>query len=321
MTALRQLAVDIMGKTKKAHKPPSSTPASKSVSHVTEESKKRKNRSFSTERGASTSGATPEAKAARVNSSPPANNTSSSTVVSQAEAEDNDDIIADEDGEPSLDDFADDMRAALPTYAQNAKGEKRKDYPFILYVHYGSDERKTMPRETWNILFEKVQVVCLDRAFKDDMVSPKIEWSGFSKGVGVIAPVDMESQIAMQEIVSGIKVAEHSFRAWAKGERGRFTPLSILIPATMKKEVFSAGKIMQAAVLMNNLPEEKHIIRSCKEFSGRGKQRLLRIGAEEDLAKAIRDKNGVIYIAASKLEVFYQQKRITTSTSFPSDPS
>ncbi len=323
VTALRQLAVDIMSKGKKGHHQASPLPTSKSSDrHTKGDGKKRKDRSLSTERGHSSSGLTPGAKAAKVNT-PTARPESSSTLVSQAEAQEanNDGVIQGEHDEPALEEFAEDMRAALPTYAQNAKGEKKTDYPHILYVHLGNDERKTMPKDVWNLFFEKVQAICLERAFKDDAASPKIEWSGFSRGVGVIAPADEESKTIMKEVVSSITVAEHNFRAWARGERGKFIPLSILIPHTMKKEVFTAGKIMQAIVRTNKLHEDKHVIRSCNEFPGGGKRRLLRIGAEEDLVTAIKALNGVVYIAASKLEVFFRGGRLTSSTDTSSGSS
>ncbi len=39
-------------------------------------------------------------------------------------------VIEDESTEPGLENFADDIRAALPTYVNLAgKGEKRKDFP------------------------------------------------------------------------------------------------------------------------------------------------------------------------------------------------
>ncbi len=309
VTAMRKLAVEILGR-KKGHTRRSQNQPKSESEGVRKSTKgaKRKTRSVSTERGASRSGHTPEAKSAKVT---PHTSTSSSTIMEQGE---DSDVIVDEDHEPSLDDFAEEMKAALPTYAQSAKGEKKKDYKYILYVHLGDEERRTMAKEVWTLLFEKVQASCLERVFAQKEV-PKIEWSGYSKGVGVIAPSDEASRDIMKEIISNTKVAEHSFRAWAKGEKGKYTLLSILIPHTMKKEVFTAGKIMQAAIMMNQLPEGSHYIRNCKEVAGGGKQRILRLGAEDNLVQAFKDKNGVIYVAASKLEVYFQGARLTSNTS------
>jgi hypothetical protein len=69
----------------------------------------------------------------------------------------------------------------------------------------------------------------------------------------------------MKEVIDGITVAEYSFRAWAKGETGEYTPLTIRIPAAMTRKTFTAGKIMQAACLLNKLPENSHTIRDCKD--------------------------------------------------------
>ncbi len=305
VTDLRKLAVEILSR-KKGHTRRSQKPAASKEKVSDAKSIKRKARSISAERGATHSGSTPEAKSAKVNAPEVSSNPHS-------EPEDTD-IIQDEDHEPALEDFSKEMKAALPTYAENAKGEKqKKDYKYILYVHLGDDERRTMAKEVWSILFKKVQATCLELVFTGKP-SPRVEWTGFSKGVGVIAPADEESRSIMKEIVATTKVAEDSFRAWAKGEKGKYTPLSILIPHTMKREVFTAGKIMQAATLMNQLPEKKFYIRSCTDVAGGGKERILRLGAEDDFVQTIKDKNGVIYVAASKLEVFYQGARLTTGT-------
>ena len=71
------------------------------------------------------------------------------------------------------------------------------------------------------------------------------------------------------------------------------------IPATM---TVPAGKILTAMVLMNRLPEGKHIIRDCNRTGG-GNERLLRFGAEKELVDAIRARGGTVYVLASKLEV------------------
>ncbi len=170
------------------------------------------------------------------------------------------DVIKDEAREPALKDFADDIRAALPSYANVAKkGKRRKDFPYILYVHTGEEERRTMSTKTWTCFFEKMQVVCLNLTLKGEVV-PKIEWSGFAKGVGLIAPANKASRTLVKKLASQVKVTEFTFKAWARGEKGKYIPLSIRLSATMPSTDFSSGKFMQAVIIANKLPD-KYVIR------------------------------------------------------------
>ena len=166
-----------------------------------------------------------------------------------------------------------------------------------------------MSRETWTVLLEKIQVATLDLALKGEGV--RIEWTGYARGVGLIAPADAESRDKVKDLVASLKVADDPFRAWAKGEKGDWTPLSIRIPATMTKKVFTAGKIMTAACLLNKLPDKDSFhIRDCNEVKN-SKDRLLRISAKKDLVDALVQLDGIIYVAASKLRVYYQRNPLT----------
>jgi len=301
---LKRMAVDIMGKGRKlSHR---TTPSSKSeVNDNT--SNKRKNRSLSLERGPSSSSTpvvTPSSKIPRVGGTP-------QDVCPPPGFSD---VIEDEASEPALDslDMAD-LDGALPTMAEITKKGSKMDYPFILFIHQGKEDRRTMTKETWRCLYEQVQERCLNLII-EGKDAPTVEWSGYKAGVGFIAPKDKESRSLLKDIVDSLKVAEFNFRAWAKGEHGKYIPLSIRIPATMKQETFPSGKIMQAAILFNKLPEGKHVIYSCNPVSNTGKDRLLRIGVEEELFNAIKEKDGSLYVAASKLEVHFRKTKLTKST-------
>ncbi len=312
LLAVRKLAREIQGKRRSQTRPESKTQET--------ESKKRKNRSFSLspatplERGTPPTRGAASFKIPRL-AGPP---TKSSEVRTSAEPatipeEEETDVIEDEAREPGLEDFADDIRAALPSYANVAgKGERRKDFPYILYVHTGEEERKTMSKETWTCFFEKMQVTCLNLTLKGEAV-PKIEWSGYAKGVGLIAPADEASRTLVKDLAANVKVAEFTFRAWARGEKGKYIPLSIRLPATMPSTDFSSGKFMQAATISNGLPD-KYVIRGCKQVAGGGKERLLRIGAEPELVDALKRLDGVMFVAMSRLEVYYQGTRLTNDT-------
>ncbi len=275
-------------------------------------SSKRKNRSLSLERSSSPK-ATLQSKIPRIGATPPSGNKpSTSTPKPSLEGveEEDADLVVDEASEPTLEEFAADVRDALPNYANVAEGKNSKpDYPYILYVHSGTEERRTMSRETWTVLLEKIQVATLDLALKGEGV--RIEWTGYARGVGLIAPADAESRDKVKDLVASLKVADDPFRAWAKGEKGDWTPLSIRIPATMTKKVFTAGKIMTAACLLNKLPDKDSFhIRDCNEVKN-SKDRLLRISAKKDLVDALVQLDGIIYVAASKLRVYYQRNPLT----------
>lgn len=169
-----------------------------------------------------------------------------------------------------------------------------------------------MDRETWTCFYEKLNVACMNLVF-GGKEAPRVEWCGYSKGVGLIAPADKESRAIMKDIVSSIKVAEYTFRAWARGEKGEYYPLTIRLPSTMPRETYTAAKVMREAVLHNRLPD-KYIIRSCQAVAGGRRDRLLRVGVEGELFDALKRLEGTIYVAESKLEVYYHGARLAPST-------
>jgi hypothetical protein len=317
VSALRKLVVDIMTPKSRSNRS-STTSTSKSIEKSG--NSKRKNRSLSLERSTPSKDEEHKKKIPRTGDQP-ANlgspkTSSTPTLPRMPEEEDeDDDLVIDESHEPSVLDLADDLRSALPDYAGAAQGSKTStDSPYILYVHVGKEERRKMSRETWTVLLEKVHSATLDLALAGKGV--RIDWNGFAKGVGLFAPADADSRAAMKEIIDGITVAEYSFRAWAKGETGEYTPLTIRIPAAMTRKTFTAGKIMQAACLLNKLPENSHTIRDCKDVKD-SKDRLLRITAKRDLVDAIIKLDGKLYVAATQLRVFYQRSPLNKGSKIP----
>ncbi len=267
-----------------------------------------------TERGLAPSQGASTFKIPRLGASPgaaPSAAKATSTPV-QVDEEEVVDVIDDESLEPGLEDFADDIRAALPSYANVAKkGEKRKDFPYLLYVHTG-EERRTMSKETWTCFYEKLNVAFMNLVFRGKEV-PTLAWFSFAKGVGLICLANQASLDQMKNIVATIKVAEFTFQGWAKGERGKYTPLSVRLPSPLTSGVFTAGKVLQMAILQNKLPD-KYFVRGCKKVPGGGSECLLRFGAEEELFEALRRLDGDIGVAAHRLEIFYQGSRLTTDT-------
>ena len=302
-TDLRKLALQIQSKEKRK----GNSKALKAKSEDDNNVNKRKLRSLSSERSEptpTTSRSLP--KIPRVGASPAAPATASQ-VAAPAQSDEEQEILEEE---PLLDDFEEDLREALPSFAEKVKGGKRKDFPFILFIHTGDEERRVMSRETFNLLQEKIQEKCFLLMEKGEP-APMVEWFAFAKGSGVIAPANQESQDILRTIVAETKVAEFTFRAWAKGEKGKYLPLSIKLPGSL---TFPGNRIMMTLIQFNRLPPDSYVIRSCKPITDNGKERLLRIGAEESLFNAIKAKEGYLYVAACKLEVFYQGSRVTSKT-------
>ena len=156
-------------------------------------------------------------------------------------------------------------------------GAKTKvNYEFILFVNTGGEERLGMSRQTWNLFTKKLTDLVMTRVF-DDLPVPKIDWSNLVRGIGVLAAVDEDSQVLTKQLVCEIEVAEHKFRAWSKNERGIYTSVTAKLPAMLKNQTY--GKIMTAAVKMNNLPESGCVLRKWMTVKDQGDVLLPRIGA------------------------------------------
>ncbi len=165
-------------------------------------------------------------------------------------------------------------------------GAKTKvNYEFILFVNTGGEARLGMSRQTWNLFTEKLTDLVMTRVF-DDLPVPKIDWSNLVRGIGVLAAVDEDSQVLTKQLVSEIEVAEHSFRAWSKNERGIYTSVTAKLPAMLKNQPY--GKIMAAVVKLNNHPESGFVLRKGMTFKDQGNVRLLRIGVTKEFLEALK---------------------------------
>ena len=104
----------------------------------------------------------------------------------------------------------DDTSYAGVAGGHGATAVEKKDYPFLLYVHAGQEEREAITRDTWKTLSHKISDQCLTLDLEGNGL--ECDFSAFSKGAGIIATVDEQSREGMKKLVAGIKVAGASFR-------------------------------------------------------------------------------------------------------------
>ncbi len=180
-----------------------------------------------------------------------------------------------------------------PSYAA-ATGGNTKVKPsklkcdHILFITGGGEERTSISRVTWAIFLEKYAAKVVDLEL-DDKPAPSSDWTGFKAGQGIIACNDAESKALARDIVANIEVAEHTFRAWGKNEKGSYIPVTIPVPVELKS--IPAGKIVALMHKINRLPEGSFKSRSVREAPN-GKRYIHGVGHEVNLT-AFLEKEGL----------------------------
>ena len=279
--------------------------------------------SSSTSSEASTSTATkPLAKNSRANGTTPSPSRSKTTqgpattdpplatdnsFVPPADVEmHEDDVVEDEDAEPPLSSFTADMQSALG-YAEAAKGEKPKEQ-FLLYIHQGERLREKISRERWRLFLEKFNILMFDQAVKGQDV-PKVNWSGFSSGTGIITPTDEDSVAKVVSLVGQIEVAGTKFKAWRRGDEGSCTLITLKLPASLSG--IQANKVVAGIIKMNNLPGDEFTLRKSAELPG-SKERVLRIIVTHECFKALKEvHHGRLFAGANRLDVYSKRSKLT----------
>ena len=270
---LRRRAQERAAKDTKSKQQSDSVPASSRKTSV-ESGKRLRSPSTSTERLTSTTGAAlhgfkiPKLAASNVPSTEETSEQDDSAMVGIVD----EDSISMEDVRRSLDDL---------TYAgvagdKASTGKRKKEYPFILHVHSGTEEREPITRDTWQMLSSKID----ERLVTFDIEGDPIEadFHAFSKGAGIYAITDDRSRSRMQALVAETQVAGHHFRAWAKGEKGTHTHLVTRVPMSLEK--VAGGKITAALMKRAGIADDDYKLISCHSSKG-NPQRILRIGFTE----------------------------------------
>ncbi|MEO1413499.1 MAG: DUF4780 domain-containing protein [Bacteroidota bacterium] len=237
-------------------------------------------------------------------------------AVSGGAMETNDDatpkVVEAEEDEPALDQFTADMTDALGNYADAAKGKTKKkvDYPYLLYIHKGTELRETINKETWKVFLAKAQAAIMDDILSnDDGFSPNVDWTGHKNGTGVIATTDEMSQEHVRHIVSTVTVEGQSFRAWKKGDREEKTFITVKVPSSMR--AYDSDKIVQVMSRANRIEELSWNLLEVRQLHESG-ERILKLTADEDAISRIKALGGEVKVGLSKLEVHHRGKKLTT---------
>jgi hypothetical protein len=207
------------------------------------------------------------------------------------------------------------------TYAATAAGNRSEaaESPHSLYIHASKDDKLLMPRQTWLVFLEKFHGKCLECLATGKAKPPRVELTGFKNGIGLIVPRDEESQATIVQLVDKISVVDTEFKAWKKGEKGTWTPLTIQVPAQMSPSQFTQGMLVTSLITLNELPaggqgDPSIKGHSCKVIPGTSGKRLLRFLVKPDVLEEIVNLNGYLYAGAAKLKVFHNLRPITDFT-------
>ena len=235
----------------------------------------------------------------------PEGSVSSQSTDHRGEADvDMEGVVEDEASEPAIETFTTGLGEALD-YANVARPKQgKKESQFVLFIHKGSEVRERVTREQWKIFLEKFNTALFDIALSGDGDTPKIDWSGFSNGTGVVVPMDAESQVKVINIVNTIEVAETKFRAWPKGVQDTHTIVTIKLPASLS--CVPARKAAEGIANMNGLPENGWQLYNTKSHF-KSNERVLQVVVTKACFDSIRDRDERLLAGANQVEVQYKR--------------
>ncbi len=290
----------------------------------TENAKKRKNRSLSLERSTTT----PTRSTAKLpkipkkSSTPQGASTSTSAVPTHPpgiQEEAVKEILSGEEDEPDVDLAS--LSLNPKSYAEAAEGaviKEKRHSPWLLWVHKGKEDRRTITKREWQLLNTKLEKMICDRV-QNDQPYPWIDGKSLWSGVGCINPLDEDSQKMVMEMVDAITVADMSFRAWKKGDTDKYTNVTVKIPATL--ENMRPAQLQLVLQKMNKFPEGSTTIRKCLPLHPGTKERILRMGITAEVVEAIKERDGRIFIGAGKHTVFWRNAPLTKFTEMDTTPA
>lgn len=188
---------------------------------------------------------------------------------------------AKEEGEVPQGELSNDLiQSAEREQTGSAPKRTKNFYKWVLFVNGGDEDRAPVTKEMWHILTEKLSSVIVEKQLNGEE-SPDIDWLGYKNKVGIIACVDEHAHNMMKQLILDTPVAEYKFRGWAQHEVGKYRMVTIPIPAELKSQ--KPGRLIQALVKVNNLPET-YLPQPTEEKGGR---KFLKIRAENDFIEKL----------------------------------
>ena len=188
------------------------------------------------------------------------------------------------------------------SYADAVVGAKsvkeKKNYPFILFIHSGTEERLAITRDTWRLLSTKLNDRCLLLDLEDEGIES--EFMAFSKGAGIVATLNEESMNKMKTIVATTEVAGTAFRAWSLGEKGDKVYLSARLPRVFDKA--PAAQIMSVLARKNKLDDDALMLRSCKAQSEDNPQKVLKVCVTKETLATLQARQMRLKIGMTSIE-------------------
>ena len=224
-------------------------------------------------------------------------------------SEEDGDVVEDEDAEPSLAHFTADMNDALGgiDYAAAAKGENFQSNNHVLFIHKGDKVRERITREVWKVLLEKLNSKIFDLAV-EGKDTPKVLFSGFKTGTGVIVPADKTSQELVINLIAETDVNGQLFKAWPKGKEDEWLVVTIKAPVSVA--AVSVEKFMHGLAIMNGFDPSAWKLFSAQGVKGSRRERLLRIIVKKELFEGLKHKKGYLFAGTGRVEVHHKRVRL-----------
>jgi len=128
----------------------------------------------------------------------------------------------------------------------------------------------------------------------------------------MIMTKDRESMDLVKAAISAVRVAEHQFRAWAPGDKGKYETIVLRLPQDLAIGSVPSGKILAALAKKNGIPEGKWKVTSTKVMPHNA-EKYVRIQAEDEVINIIRALDGILLLGAISLEVHQGGSRLSKS--------
>ena len=170
---------------------------------------------------------------------------------------------------------------AKKSFAKVVAKQKIRGYE-ILYVHLGTENRAPIPRETFEKLYDRINMWYMDKILEGEAVHDNIIWRSWKDGRGLICTGDKESSDYISELIGKIQIQKTSFKAWKRGQFG----FGRLVTCELEGKIFnSLSKERLMSVLMKQNKLVGNYTNATVKPSDKGPGRVLRFWADQELWK------------------------------------